>query len=139
MFRSTTAVNTLNTRIQQTRSPSPKAVTFSLPYSRSNLEINHPPHQHEHKPKPEPEHEPEPEPEPAPEPEPEPISEPEPEPEPTKPLKTKKSSKSLLKITEKTSMSSFANHLIPQLNDMQKNFLGQGSFSLINKSILKGL
>ena len=135
MFRSTTAVNTLNTRIQQTRSPSPKAVTFSLPYSRSNLEINHPPHQHEHKPKPEPEHEPEPEPEPAPEP----ISEPEPEPEPTKPLKTKKSSKSLLKITEKTSMSSFANHLIPQLNDMQKNFLGQGSFSLINKSILKGL
>ena len=135
MFRSTTAVNTLNTRIQQTRSPSPKAVTFSLPYSRSNLEINNPPHQHEHKPKPEPEHEPEPEPEPAPEP----ISEPDPEPEPTKPLKTKKSSKSLLKITEKTSMSSFANHLIPQLNDMQKNFLGQGSFSLINKSILKGL
>ena len=128
-------MNTLNTRIQQTRSPSPKAVTFSLPYSRSNLEINNPPHQHEHKPKPEPEHEPEPEPEPAPEP----ISEPEPEPEPTKPLKTKKSSKSLLKITEKTSMSSFANHLIPQLNDMQKNFLGQGSFSLINKSILKGL
>ena len=135
MFRSTTAVNTLNTRIQQTRSPSPKAVTFSLPYSRSNLEINHPPSQHEHEPKPEPEHEPEPEPEPAPEP----ISEPEPEPEPTKPLKTKKSSKSLLKITEKTSMSSFANHLIPQLNDMQKNFLGQGSFSLIDKSILKGL
>ena len=133
MYRSTTAVNTLNTRIQQTRSPSPKAVTFSLPYPRSNLEINHPPPQHEHEPKPEPE------PAPAPEPEPEPISEPEPEPEPTKPLKTKKSSKSLLKITDKTSMSSFANHLIPQLNDMQKNFLGQGSFSLINKSILKGL
>ena len=132
-------MNTLNTRIQQTRSPSPKAVTFSLPYPRSNLEINHPPPQHEHEPKPEPEHEPEPEPEPAPEPEPEPISEPEPEPEPTKPLKTKKSCKSLLKITDKTSMSSFANHLIPQLNDMQKNFLGQGSFSLINKSILKGL
>ena len=139
MFRFTTAVNTLNTRIQQTRSPSPKAVTFSLPNPRSNLEITHPPPQHEHEPKPEPEHEPEPEPKPAPEPEPEPISEPEPEPEPTKPLKTKKSCKSLLKITDKTSMSSFANHLIPQLNDMQKNFLGQGSFSLKNKSILKGL
>ena len=95
--------------ILKTRSTSPRAVKFSLPDPRADKEED---------------------------PDPQGAIFSSPQPELSKPPKTKKIPKSMNKINEKTSMSSLANSLIPQLNDMQKNFLGKHFFTSKTKKVI---
>jgi len=58
---------------------------------------------------------------------------------PSKPPKSKKSSKFNIKIDEKTNMSKLSDQIIPQLNTMQKNYLGLLFFNELSQNIVEDI
>lgn len=99
IFRVENSPTVLHRRSLNYRSPSPKSVTFNLPDDSTEISLDDPMQQRSV------------------------------EPETARPPRSKKLLKNPLRITEKTNMSNLANAIIPQLNEMQKNFLGKLSVS----------
>ena len=58
---------------------------------------------------------------------------------PLKPPKAKKAAKFNIKIDEKTNMSKLSNQIIPQLNTMQKNYLGLLFFNELSQNIVEDI
>ena len=58
---------------------------------------------------------------------------------PLKPPKAKKSAKFNIKIDEKTNMSKLSDQIIPQLNTMQKNYLGLLFFNELSQNIVEDI
>jgi len=58
---------------------------------------------------------------------------------PLKPPKAKKTAKFNIKIDEKTNMSKLSNQIIPQLNTMQKNYLGLLFFNELSQNIVEDI
>ena len=52
-------------------------------------------------------------------------------------MKSKLTGKLQLKIDENTNMSKLADHIIPQLNEMQKNYLGLLFFNELSENIVE--
>jgi len=61
------------------------------------------------------------------------------DPKPMKPPKVKKAAKFNIKIDEKTNMSKLSDQIIPQLNTMQKNYLGLLFFNELSQSIVEDM